>query len=437
MNHPRYSVLNLFDPLTTPTTPTKDAESDREVSTPDSISGSDKENAVPHYDTYSNCKPHEDSDKLTMTVFFNRTYKTQPAYIPPVPLRKRLIDVGDATVTMDDASEMLSALAISEDSTAADATSGPSPGGDTSFEDYLATPVGHRLAPEPLWTPRPRPSAKLCRAPLVDIPVDATPVPRKAGANIAGATACDVRSPPSTVVRAPRLPPSASLIQSPLSSCATTSNLAPERDEEGSTVTPESGNVVIVVSEPTEADDTVKLSTAYPLLTETPLSESALPPSPSSLDKELPQDITENPAFLSAAPRPRPRSKTLSSSGEGEPSQDPNRLSVDLHSSFNWQLQCPEASFDLLNDRISFFGGDSFVLGADFDEFDAHAREEMMEALLRRKREKATNMQTPEDGSGGVKLDLKPADYEPESPIVTSAERMEKVDSPSSSPRES
>jgi hypothetical protein len=48
------------------------------------------------------------------------------------------------------------------------------------------------------------------------------------------------------------------------------------------------------------------------------------------------------------------------------------------------QLQCPESSFDLLNDRISFFGGDTI----DADDFDMQAEEEIMEALAKRIKEK-------------------------------------------------
>ncbi|KAI5998855.1 hypothetical protein EDD15DRAFT_214190 [Pisolithus albus] len=90
MNHPRYSVLSLFDPLATPT---KETDSDRDVATPDSAAGSDKENAIPHYSGPYNSK-HGDSDELTMTAFFNRTYKTQPSHLSSIPLRRRLIDVG-------------------------------------------------------------------------------------------------------------------------------------------------------------------------------------------------------------------------------------------------------------------------------------------------------------------------------------------------------
>lgn len=45
------------------------------------------------------------------------------------------------------------------------------------------------------------------------------------------------------------------------------------------------------------------------------------------------------------------------------------------------QLDCPDASFDLLNDVISFFDGDAFAI--DIHDFDMHAEEEMVEALAK------------------------------------------------------
>ena len=417
MNHPRYSVLNLFDPLTTTMTPTKDAEIDREVTTPDSAAGSDKENAAPQ----SSVATHHESDKLTMTAFFNRTYKIQHTHFSSLPHRKRLVDVGDATVTIDDPLEMLSVLAISE-AGADDMEENPSSGDHVSFDDYLATPVTNRRSEaDEACTPRPSSFAKQVRSPLADISLDATPVPRKIGKPATNVAAFD-HQPSPTVVRVPHPSSLATLTQSPLSHVAITMDSS-RGDEEGISpltgIPPEDDGVIIVVSEPSNTDDTLTISTSFPLLTETHLSESALPPSPSSINKELPQDILEDPACLSADIRPRPqrtRSNTLSAPGG---SLDPSRLSVDLQSSFNWQLQCPDVSFDLLNDRISFFGGDSFVLATELDEFDAQAKDEMMEALARRQRKKMANEQIRDNAPIDVKLDLQPADYAPGSPIVT------------------
>lgn len=69
---------------------------------------------------------------------------------------------------------------------------------------------------------------------------------------------------------------------------------------------------------------------------------------------------------------------------------DPRRVSVDLQSSFSSYIACPESSFDLLNDRISFINHDSF-LGqlvsftdgdAEFADMDVVKEEEEMEELV-------------------------------------------------------
>ncbi|KAI6125093.1 hypothetical protein EDD16DRAFT_1826633 [Pisolithus croceorrhizus] len=423
MNHPRYSVLSLFDPLATPT---KEADSDRDVATPDSAAGSDKENAVPHYSGPYNSK-YGDSDELTMTAFFNRTYKTQPSHFSSVPLRKRLIDVGDATVTIEDASEMLSTLAISEGS-APDMREGPSSDRDTSL-DYCSTSasVAHHSETEQTQTPRPLRFPSQVRPPLADIAVDATPVPHRKNCSLAS----DHYSPPSTVVRVPNVRPSANIGQSPLSSLM---SAMPQRGEEASCTATEiplrEEGVVIVISEPSESNQRSNLNAAYPLLTDTHLSEAAVRPSPSSVTQSLPEstaaDATEDPAFLSVGPQPRLRSKAASNQ-----ETNPIRCSVDLQSSFNWQLQCPDASFDLLNDRISFFGGDSFMLSTDGDEFDVSAKEEMREALAKRQREKTAKEQKRDSSSSDVRLDLAPSDYEPDCPLVTPCEKVVMPVSPS------
>jgi hypothetical protein len=70
MNRPRHSLLFLFDPLAAPETPLRDEESDKENSTP-------------------------------FSALFTRSNDHNPS-TPVVPLRKRLVDVGDAT--LDDTS---------------------------------------------------------------------------------------------------------------------------------------------------------------------------------------------------------------------------------------------------------------------------------------------------------------------------------------------
>ncbi|KIJ66845.1 hypothetical protein HYDPIDRAFT_166302 [Hydnomerulius pinastri MD-312] len=472
MNHPRYSVLNLFDPLNN----TSLATPKRDVTTPDS--GSDKENAEPSTvaadANTSNVNNYCEPDKLTMTAFFNRTYKTQSTskHYSPVALRKRLIDVGDVTVTMDDASDLMGSLTIAEEGAEEDQEND----GFWSDEnmqlddiqcddDALATPHRNVFTRqiESVHTPQGVP-----RMPLADISLDATPVPRKTGKAPPCAavpptegtplTKVECPSSPVTIVRVPQAQNNAAPLGSPLASVINAINLTDHTREESDSDSENHQPLSIVVSEPPDTDETLNLSTAYlvpsntaPLLTETHFSESIVPPSPPSVSRDLPlpspkTDSTpqssssiapaDDSTYLSARPRPRHRSKTTSAF-------DPHRSSVDLHSSFNWQLQCPEASFDLINDRVSFFGGDSFMLDTT-DDFDMQAEEEMMNVLAERLKEKeGMGCDNAGDvlGSGkrrqsGVSA-IGAQDYAPSSPIVAfarrTAARLEKFDSPPSS----
>ncbi|KAF6766589.1 hypothetical protein DFP72DRAFT_867066 [Ephemerocybe angulata] len=79
MSRPRQSILSLFDPLASLQDPSTPPRND----SPDSESDKENENPPPRTD-------------LTLTTFFNRTYK--PRHSALKPIRRRLIDVGDATV---------------------------------------------------------------------------------------------------------------------------------------------------------------------------------------------------------------------------------------------------------------------------------------------------------------------------------------------------
>ncbi|OAX41491.1 hypothetical protein K503DRAFT_863815 [Rhizopogon vinicolor AM-OR11-026] len=366
MTHPRYSVLNLFDPL--------NATPRREVTTPDSLSGSDKENAEPSYDSES----YYDSDKLTMTAFFNRTYKTENKHYSPVVLRTRLIDVGDVTM-MDETADLLTGLSI-EDETEDDLDNASlvHEHMDLDEQDSLVTPRTN-LPRQTLQTPPSlslahTPTPHYLRTPLADISLDATPVPRKVAklALVPHETpnsAVERYSSPTTVIRATHatLAPAGSPLASVINAINFTDQKVPSKEGTLPTV-PE----VVVADEWSLGSSTSQLSPSpsIALLTHTQVPESLSESSHS-------RDTLAAPV---ARPRPRPRAHTTSS-----PSTDPRRVSVDLHSSFNMQLQCPEASFDLLKDRISFFGGDFTI---DADDFDMQAEEEIMEALAKRIKEK-------------------------------------------------
>ena len=366
MSHPRHSLLNLFDPL--------NATPKRDVTTPDSLSGSDKENAEPSYESYY------DSDKLTMTAFFNRTYKTQSKHYSPVVLKTRLIDVGDVTM-MDETANLFTGLSIEEElEDDADNASLVHEHMDLDEQDSLITPrriMPRSSPPRQILSSAQTPSSMSfaqtptphsLRAPLADISLDATPVPRKAAkltltSHDAPDPAVERYSSPVTVVRATHatLAPTGS----PLASVINAINFTEQKAKDGILPTvPE----VAVTREWNLGSSTAQLSPSpsTALLTHTLAPESI----------SHPRDTL---ATTVARPRPRARAHTTSS-----PGTDLRRVSVDLQSSFDMQLQCPEASFDLLNDRISFFGGDLMI---DTDDFDMQAEEEIMEALAKRIKE--------------------------------------------------
>ncbi|KAG1743475.1 hypothetical protein EDB19DRAFT_566449 [Suillus lakei] len=231
----------------------------------------------------------------------------------------------------------------------------------------------------------------VCAPLLPDISFDATPVPRKVvklalASPEVPSSSVEHYSSPVTAVRASHatLAPAGS----PLASVINAINLTDQNVPSLGRI-PEHATPTIVVSrEGNLGSSTAQLSPSpsTALITHTHLSESMLtpsdvplsPPSRYQTQSSLSRDTMAAPP---ARPRPRARAHTTSS-----PSFNPRRNSVDLHSSFNLQLQCPDASFDLLNDRISFFGGDTFTI--DTDDFDMQAEEEMMEAFAKRIQEK-------------------------------------------------
>jgi len=380
MTHPRYSVLNLFDPL--------NATPRREVKTPDSLSGSDKENAEPSHESYY------DSDKLTMTAFFNRTYKTQSKHYSPVVLKTRLIDVGDVTM-MDETADHLAGLTVREEpEDDIDNASLVNEHMDFDDQDPLATPTSSpprqmipnlgNLAQSPDSSSAQTPNPYSLRTPLADISLDATPVPRKVAKLVLASQetpnhSVERYSSPKTVTRATHVQATLAPAGSPLASVINAINLTEKKlPPEGNLLPPPE---VAKKEKESLCSSTAQLSTspsAAPL-THVKVPELSQPASSAPIHEHqnYPSHSPDTSAAPVARPRPRARAHTTSS-----PGFDPRRSSVDLHSSFNMQLQCPEASFDLLNDRISFFGGDTLMV--DTEDFDLQAEEEIMEALAKR-----------------------------------------------------
>ncbi|KAG2149042.1 uncharacterized protein EDB93DRAFT_1143281 [Suillus bovinus] len=413
MTRPRYSVLNLFDPL--------NATPRSEVTTPDSLSGSDKENAEPSYESYY------ESDRLTMTAFFNRTYKTQSKHYSPVVLKTRLVDVGDMTI-MDETADLLNGLTIEEEpEDDVDNASLVHESMDLDEEDFLATPMGspsrtnnrYNSAQTPLSEQTLAPHVQ--RTPLADISMDATPVPRKVvklaqASPEAPKSGVERHSSPVTAVRASHatLAPAGS----PLASVINAINFTDQNVPSGGRI-PEHATPTIVVSREGKVDSPTAHLSPSPstaLLAHAHLSEETPTRSDTSLSppsKYQTQSSFSHDTLTAPTPRPRLRARAHTTSS---PSSNPRRNSVDLQSSFNLQLNCPDASFDLLNDRISFFGGDTFAI--DTDDFDMQAEEEMMEALAKRIKEKDA-ASTPENVAGSPALQSgSSAMPQPSPPIV-------------------
>jgi hypothetical protein len=311
---------------------------------------------------------------------------------------------------MDETADLLNGLTIEEEpEDDVDNASLVHESMDIDEQDSLATPMNspprqtynrYTSAQTPLSEQTPTPHAQ--RAPLADLSMDATPVPRKAvklalAPSEALNSGVERYSSPVTAIRASHatLAPAGSPLASVINAINFTDQNVPSVGRIAEHATP----TIVVSREGNLGSSTAQLSPSpsVALLTHTRLSESTLTPSDTPLSPPSNNPTQSSPSHdiltaPTARPRLRARAHTTSS-----PSFNPRRNSVDLHSSFNLQLNCPDASFDLLNDRISFFGGDAFAI--DTDDFDMHAEEEMMEALAKRLNEKNAAT-TPADVAG-------------------------------------
>ncbi|RDB28934.1 hypothetical protein Hypma_015731 [Hypsizygus marmoreus] len=349
---PRESVLNLFDPLAS-------AIDDRDAPSPDS----DKENASPPIA----------SDCSMTAAFFGRTYKQAS----PIMFKRRLVDVGDVTVDDPSTFAMLTDVEELDDDDDSDEEN------DTLVLHHaiLGTPVRSAFLPE-----RTTPSAPTPRTPLGELSLDRdmTPVARTkmyrrpvAPLSSLSTTDADPPAPSETTVIG-------SVINSVNASGTTFASPRPNtlpldlhdlaaddghkhenpHDIEAPQITVSSADAL------SDSLCTLNLDTpAGTLLTDTSRPFSVTPHSPSS-------EASSSPSINRLRPNPPNAS-----------AHEKNRLSVDLYSSFQLQLQSEEASFDLLNDKISFLassnGMDSFLntMEAD-DSFDMAVEEANLQSAL-------------------------------------------------------
>ena len=102
------------------------------------------------------------------------------------------------------------------------------------------------------------------------------------------------------------------------------------------------------------------------------------PPTPPKPVSPISSPTSDNTSNLMATPN---TSMTLRRHRLATSSADPRRQSVDLQSSFKLQLGCPEMSFDLLNDKISFLNEGPSWGGGEDDTFDFKKEEAKMLAI--------------------------------------------------------
>ena len=399
MARPRESILSMFDPLNRqgPTTPKRDEL----LASPES----DKENSEPNMGD--------------LTAFFTRTYSRMTAQVP-VKCMKRLIDVGEVTVIMAEDGAGLGIPADEEEGEEDDDNERV-----LGQLDIDATPhCEHRLllvSPDNSETP-------MIRVPFQDITPEATPMMRNRTFRRDGGQPSltdSVIHLPTRTTRAPPGSPLASVINSinfgdevststkhepPQISISFPSRSTELHDLASSTANliPSSSSALL-----TQAShmDSLACSTAHlvpsaasALLTNVPLSESVCrPPSPPRFQSPPnPSKTCSSPLHRRSQTTPTsskhiftPSPETVKPSRTKSPNVSHTRAtSIDLHSSFNDQLQNPESSFDLLNDQISFFDSGMGMESSRVDtsvhsdesllieEFDLKGEEARMMAFL-------------------------------------------------------
>lgn len=420
---PRPSIINLFDPLANSTTSEIPSTPRRNAS------DADKEN-------------HNDSpNSLTMTMFVNKI--TKPVTHPqPAPLKRRLIDIGD--MTLEDAScpETLLDESLEEEfSTGFDQVEDEEDA-TLTFKDMVkaATPIRtlKTVVESPTSNTFPTP-----RIPSADISLEQTtparikqpflsealsgelireesvsvedailkePVPEEVKrpelATKSPIVPEDVPLPPSPTMPTQEL----SLLNSPAGEVDDTGNSLGETSHSGFSVTADRQSTPSmaegqVSGEPVATLETSKTNSFTP-------TNSTEPSEPPLGDTFIPIVVSRSSPHASIMPLPEPGPE-LESDEENAPSarlrpnppntssNDRNRVSVDLHASFQMQMQSEDMSFDLLSDKLSFLnpqnGMESFLSTVEDDpSFDLEMERINMERALKtysdRKEDKGTAM---------------------------------------------
>ena len=341
--HPRPSILSLFDPL--------------------SNSADDKENNVGE------------------SSFFHPHSAKKP-YVPT--FRRRLIDIGDITVDEPDMHDLLAEQVDLEDEIIQNI---PNDDNDTlTFRDMAkaATPKWSHQRPRSdsaNATPLSSPTLPTPRTPLADIYVtdDATPVGRKLK-SYKRAIASVVPKSPFVDNDELRSKQDSSPIEKSTSDTQDCPSpfMSPPRIE----IHPDESEIQETPSKEPLASSVSTLDLPSPTgapIADIPLPSAALgssvstldlPPTTGSLitDIQMPDlDSSSSSRLTLEAPVNEARLRPTIS-----PSDSVNRLSVDLHTSFQLHLSSSDTTFDLLNEKVSFFNSkdsmDSFLGNMDMDD---------------------------------------------------------------------
>lgn len=286
-------------------------------------------NASPDNSDKENDLPgSSDGDTLSLTQFFNRVYKVERTAKPATPNGK-LIDFGDVTMDNDEDVQLISICLDNRDLLHEDADESAPEDEDQDMENILPC-----SSMQMFTTPRNR---KI----LADIDID-MPTP-------------------------PKLSPKQGTLKTSFLRAAIDAKIASD-EKEPEPELKESENVSM---------SDYPMVTLYP-----PQFESTPAPETSSSqrleDKHLSPPTTSKIFFHDSPGVPIPRPNL------GNQSFDAHRVSVDLQSSFQMQLQSSDFSFDLVNDKISFLGAqeDSILRGMD-DSFDINEEERRMDELVK------------------------------------------------------
>lgn len=306
---PRDSILCLFDPLAAPSTPERE--------TPSADSASDKENDGPGQ----------------VTVFFNRIYTKETSSQPvSTSCRGNLIDFGDTSLH-----DEYEASLLDEDC------------GGMNFGDggmlYLATllvwsdlAVDDSMSFGPVTCAAPGNAVSPLRQPLADIRIETVTEPVVQPKLIEGLDSPErIAWPKESNLVSPTVAPKGA----PLADVINSINLSALSLSRSPSPTPSRLPTDDALPLPETEDESLRSTDSFPEISVCPPDEEPVVPSHPTTPISSPESLS--------APRPAMRRLQANTSAA-----DHRRVSVDLQSSFSLQMQSPEMSFDLLNDKISF-----------------------------------------------------------------------------------